>query len=273
MRPESKFCNYFTKNTNSLPNLFCMEFTPQHILILDRVDSTNNYAMALIQQGDEDAGKPVFALAQDQGKGRRGRQWKSEPGQNIILSVPVQMQWLPVLQQFRLSVAAALACHDLLHTYLAGRVFIKWPNDIFIDDTKAGGILIENILKGTLWQWAIIGIGININQEDFGETLSGTTSLYKASGKKYPLADLVKELYAHLLKWIRELEAGNFEDMLHRYNDHLYARGQMVKLKKENAVFETRIEGVSPAGALITHDTIERQFVFDEVMFKGKVKE
>ncbi len=100
-------------------------------------------------------------------KDRRGKQWISNKAENIILSVAIPMQWLPISRQFEISVAAALSCHDLFKKYVLANLFIKWPNDIFINDSKAGGILIENVIKGKIWQWAVIGIGLNINQEKF----------------------------------------------------------------------------------------------------------
>ena len=70
-------------------------------------------------------------------------------------------------RQFQLSVAVALGCFDLFQKYAVSKSFIKWPNDIFINDSKAGGILIENVIKGKIWQWAVIGMGLNINQQNF----------------------------------------------------------------------------------------------------------
>jgi BirA family biotin operon repressor/biotin-[acetyl-CoA-carboxylase] ligase len=248
-----------------------MSFQPGNILILDSVDSTNNYAMGLIQKGDKSAIKPVFVLEQTAGKGRRGKHWKSNKGANIILSIPIQMHWLAITQQFQLSVAVALSCRDLFSKYILANLFIKWPNDLFISDSKAGGILIENVIKGTLWQWAIIGIGLNINQEEFEKFNLKATSLKLATGEYYDVLKLAEELVFLVLKRIEELKSGNFEKMLGEYNEHLFARNKMVKLKKGNIVFQTKIIGVSPSGQLITQDAFERRFNFDEVEFKGLV--
>jgi BirA family biotin operon repressor/biotin-[acetyl-CoA-carboxylase] ligase len=248
-----------------------MPFAPENMLVLDSVDSTNNYAMALIQQGERDTIKPVFAMEQTQGKGRRGKQWKSNKGANIMLSIPIEMQWLPLSQQFQLSAAIALSCHDLFLKYRVSNVFIKWPNDIFINDSKAGGILIENVIKGTLWQWSVIGIGLNINQEKFEDFNLKATSLKLATGETYDVLKLAEELVSTVLKRVNELKSGKFEKMLEEYNQHLFARNKIIKLKKGNIVFETKIAGVSSSGQLITSDAFERKFDFDEVEFKGLV--
>jgi BirA family biotin operon repressor/biotin-[acetyl-CoA-carboxylase] ligase len=248
-----------------------MPFAPENMLVLDSVDSTNNYAMALIQQGERDTIKPVFAMEQTQGKGRRGKHWKSNKGANIVMSIPIEMQWLPLSQQFQLSAAIALSCHDLFLKYRVSNVFIKWPNDIFINDSKAGGILFENVIKGTLWQWSVIGIGLNINQEKFEDFNLKATSLKLATGETYDVLKLAEELVSSVLKRVNELKSGKFEKMLEEYNQHLFARNKIIKLKKGNIVFETKIAGVSSSGQLITSDAFERKFDFDEVEFKGLV--
>ena len=248
-----------------------MSFAPKNMLILDSVDSTNNYAMALIQKREIDSEIAVFAKEQTHGKGRRGKQWQSKRAENIILSVVAQMQWLPVSRQFELSVAVALSCYDLFNKYILGNLFIKWPNDLFINDSKAGGILIENVIKGKIWQWSVIGMGLNINQEKFEEGILKATSLKLATGKEYDVIKMAEELHSCLLKRIEELKAGNFKKMLEEYNDHLYARGKMVKLKNKNEIFKTKIVAVNSSGELITKDSIERKFLFDQVEFKGLV--
>jgi BirA family biotin operon repressor/biotin-[acetyl-CoA-carboxylase] ligase len=245
-----------------------MPFSQKKMLILDSVDSTNNYAMGLIQKREIQGEMAIFAREQTQGKGRRGKQWQSNMAENIVLSIAVPMQWLEVSRQFQISVAAALACRDLLKNYVFTNLFIKWPNDIFLNDSKAGGILIENVIKGKIWQCSVIGIGININQQIFEDKIVAT-SLKLITGKNYDVIHLAEILYSTVLKRIEELKTGDFQKMLEEYNEHLYARGKLVKLKKRNAVFETKIVGVSFSGELITEDSLERRFVFDEIEFKG----
>jgi len=248
-----------------------MPFTSKNIIIIEKVDSTNNYAMGLIQNGKATNENAVFAWEQTNGKGRRGKNWKSNKGENIVLSVIFQMQWLPISGQFQLSAATALACLDMVSKYVPSGTSVKWPNDIFINDTKAGGILIENVLKGTIWQWAVIGIGLNINQVEFDEPSFSATSLKQIIGKDYNVLEMAKDLYTAVLKRMHELKTGNFQKMLEEYNEKLFAKNRVVKLKKENIVFETTVIGVSESGQLITRDAFERNFNFDEVEFKGLV--
>ena len=248
-----------------------MVLASKKIIVLEKVDSTNNYAMALIQNDTAINENAVFAKEQTNGKGRRGKDWKSNKGDNIVLSVMEQMQWLPVSHQFELSVGVALACHDFISKYNSSNTSIKWPNDILINDSKAGGILIENVLKGTLWQWSVIGIGININQVNFEDYNLSPISLKQITGKDYNVLQMAEELHSLVLKRINELKSGSFQKMLKEYNEKLFARNRLVKLKKQNIVFETKIIGVSASGQLITQDAFERHFSFDEVEYKGLI--
>lgn len=239
------------------------------IIILDSVDSTNNYAMGMIQQREANDGIAVFAREQTNGKGSRGRHWISNKNENILVSVCKQMQWLPVSQQFGLSAAVALGCLDLMSKYLPEKINIKWPNDIFINDTKAGGILIENIIRGTLWQWAVIGIGININQTHFEDSALKATSLRIITGKAFDVLSLTTELCKMVLDRIGILEKGGFDTLLEAYNQNLFARGRIIKIQTAEGVFETMLSGVSPEGQLVTDDKIKRRFNFDEAKFIG----
>ena len=245
--------------------------TTLNMIVLEKVDSTNNYAMALIKKGSISNEMGVFAMEQTNGKGRRGKQWNARPGQNVTLSVVAEMKWQPVLSQFPLSVAVALACRDFIASFVKEKVFIKWPNDIFINDSKAAGVQIENVIKGTLWQWTVIGIGVNVNQVDFDNVDAKVTSLKRETGGIYDVLTLAGKLKDFVLTKMEDLKKGNFDQMLQEYNEHLYGRNCLIKLKKESVVFETTIRAVSESGQLITWDVLERRFNFDEVSLRGLI--
>lgn len=245
-----------------------MPFPAEKILILDEVDSTNNYAMAGVQAGRFSSGNAVVALQQTSGKGRRGKQWKSNKGENVLMSIIIDMQWLPVSRQFELSAACALAVFDFFQQLDLANLFIKWPNDIYVNAKKAAGILIENQLRGNNWQWAVIGIGANINQTHFGGLDTPATSVLNETGKRFDVISLAEKLRGCVIKRIDDLKSEKFLSQLTEYNSRLYAKDKQVKLKKENIVFETKIIGVSGEGRLLTNGGIERSFGFDEVSLK-----
>lgn len=240
-----------------------MAFTTDKLIILDMVDSTNNYAMGMIEKGEAISGNAVLAMEQTQGKGTRGKHWKATPGENILLSIIVEMQCQPVSRQFELIVAVALGVYDFIEKHINEKISIKWPNDLFINDSKAGGILIENKIKGTLWQWAVIGIGINVNQMDFQDLDKAANSFANVSGEKYDVIVLGGELVGFVLERIEEMKTVPFEKMLEEYNSHLWSRGKKVKLKKGDEIFEMRVLEVSEDGELVVEGDI--RFRFGEV--------
>src|SRR5450755_322744 len=151
--------------------------------------------MAKVQTGMASQGTIFFAHEQLAGKGQRGKSWSSQPGENIIMSVVLEPEFLPVSRQFPLSACVALACHDFFSRYAGAReTFIKWPNDLYWRDRKAGGILIENSFRGNKWMAAIAGIGVNINQVSFPETVRNPVSLRQITGRNHDAVKMAGEL-------------------------------------------------------------------------------
>lgn len=233
--------------------------------ILDSVDSTNNYAMAKVRAGLAIHGEAWFSHIQTDGKGQRNSTWQTSQNVNIALSIFVEIQQLNAAQQFQLSVAVALGCYNFFNKYAGNETAIKWPNDIYWRDRKAGGILIENIFQGNDWKFSVVGIGININQSAFDQTLKNPVSLKQITGKNFDAIILAKELHLIILERYNQLKNRSFKLLFKEYSLHLFCLNQLVKLKKDNSVFETTIKGVTEHGQLITQDTTERYFNFGEV--------
>ena len=233
---------------------------------LASVDSTNNYAMAQAMAGGARHGTLVFAHDQWAGKGQRGRTWNSNPGENIVLSAVLEPVAFPISAAFGLSACVALACYDFFSKHAgSGSTRIKWPNDLYWNDRKAGGVLIENHFQGGRWLFAIAGMGININQVEFPPTARPPVSLRQITGRRYNAVELARELGGCLENRFAGFGAGGVPAMVDAYNAVLYRQGQEVRLKKDNAVFSTRVERVSPQGELLTRDVLDRRFTFGEV--------
>ena len=231
--------------------------------ILNTVDSTNNYAMGRVHDGLAKHGMLWFANEQTAGKGQRGKAWVTEKGKNIAMSLVLEPGRLQITDQFHLSAAVALACFQFFAAYAGEETKIKWPNDLFWRDRKAGGILIENKFQGKAWKWAVVGIGININQTRFDKFLINPVSLKQITGKTFNTIELAKELYALMMKNLAELKTA--ENIMEQYNEHLYKINKNVTLRNGDVKFETVIKEVSKEGRLITVDAIEREFGFGEV--------
>ena len=236
---------------------------------LQSVDSTNNYALARAHAGMASHGEAFFAQEQLLGKGQMGKKWTSKKKENIILSIGINPAPLQLSQQFWLSAATSVGVHDFFKKYAADDTRIKWPNDLYWQDRKAGGILIESIIGSQdgskAWKWAVIGMAININQVSFPQELLNPVSLKQITGKTFDAMDLAKELCACIDTRFDQLMKEGLEPILTTYNSNLYKRDETVKLKKDNRTFEAVIKSVSNSGRLIVYHSIEEEFAFGEI--------
>lgn len=216
-----------------------------------KVDSTNNYAMAQVQASLAVPGTAWFAHDQISGKGQRGKTWLSKGNENIILSIAIDPSPLKVSDQFILSAFCALACTELLKRYTDTPIKIKWPNDIYIGDRKAGGILIENLIQGQQWKFSIIGIGININQTAFPGDVPNATSLATVTGQTYDPVLLAKELCLILEEVWPKIDREGPDEIIKTYNQNLFRLNEVVNFKIESAFLSAKVLGVNAKGELI----------------------
>ena len=254
---------------------------------LQSVDSTNNYALAQVHAGLAQHGAAFFAHEQWAGKGQRGKTWVAERDSSLILSVVINPHPLPITQQFQLSACVAVSFCEFFSRYAGEDTCIKWPNDIYWQDRKAGGILVENVLgpdhdrglrsattggilvenviSSTSWQWAIAGGGININQPSFSAELKNPVSLRQVTGRTFQTVDLAKEVCHILDQHCTELIKSGFDHIYQLYSQHLYKKGEAVRFKKGSRTFEAKVLNVSPQGGLIVQHATEEEFMWGEV--------
>lgn len=224
--------------------------TGQPFYILDTVDSTNNYAMEQVNTGAVTPGTAWFAMLQTAGKGTRGKPWISPPGENIMISIALEPTMLPLSRQFMLSVAVALGAADFFARYAGDETGIKWSNDIYWRDRKAGGILIENVLRGNTWQYAITGIGLNINQTAFPPHLPNPVSLKQITGKEWDTVALAQDLCTFLHTRIGQLHPAQYNDLLDEYKSRLVRMNKSGLYRMNGEIFEGTIRDVLPDGKL-----------------------
>lgn len=221
--------------------------------------------MQLVKTGLAKHGSAFFANEQTAGKGQRTKSWQSANGQNIILSVIIQPEKLLVAEQFYLNIIAALAAEDLFNKNATENFKIKWPNDIYWNDRKTGGILIETTIALNMVKYAVIGLGLNINQTQFDVALKNPASLKQITGKNYDVIELAKELCVNLQEKYNRFIQGNKYGLLNEYNDHLYKKNETVKLKKGSRIFEAEIKKVDASGKLVVQTSIEEEFEFGSI--------
>ena len=176
---------------------------------LSTIDSTNIYAMDQIKLGLAKSGSCYTADFQTNGKGQHGRVWESNKGQNLLCSYILELNTLDALKnwtpadQIGFSAAIALGARAFFAAFAGSETKIKKPNDIYFSDRKAGGILIENLVRGTAWTWAVVGIGININQTVFSPEAPNPVSLKQITGRDWDILSLQEALSKALTKSIQ----------------------------------------------------------------------
>ena len=233
----------------------------REIIRLESVDSTNNYVANLIKQGNIAHGSVILAVDQFAGRGQRGAEWLVKPGENLTCSIYLGEVKVSVEDQFLLTKMMSLAVVHLLLKW-GVRAEIKWPNDIFVGTKKIAGMLIENTLSGVGIKHSIIGIGLNVNQTEFGEIAA--TSIKKETGQFLPIEDV---LYA-LIGSINSMLTNSKSDLDRLYLEELYLRDRNAQFEVDGKVINGVIQGVDDAGRLIVIiEQEERSFDLKEIRF------
>lgn len=232
-------------------------------IVLSEVESTNNYAMAKLHDGLLAQGTALLAVRQTAGKGQRGRRWMAEPGANITMTTVYQPGAHP---PFLYSALAALACCDFIKEFGVENLSLKWPNDVYIGDRKAAGVLVETILRGGQVRWLAIGTGVNLNQTDFGELSQSAVSVTQITGRSYSLPEAGRALHRLLVHRIRQASGQPAAKLMEEYNGMLYQRGQRVRVRQGTRGFFITIGEVLPTGELLSSYP-PRRFRVGEISF------
>lgn len=242
----------------------------QKIIHLDTVDSTNNYTANLQKEGKIQHGTVILAGEQSAGRGQRGASWTSSAGENLLLSIYLAPDNLSVVDQPALTHFISLSLIDFLRKIgISGK--IKWPNDIYVNDQKIAGILIENSIRSSRISETIIGVGLNVNQTVFDGV--NATSIKIQSDQHYPLNDV-------LFSWIQEmnilwadLSKGNLEMLKSRYKQELYLLNEPAIYSDVTGEFEGIVRDVDDNGYLILEkDTERKKYDLKEIKLVGRNK-
>lgn len=179
------------------------DFAGQNTLLLDSTDSTNNHLKKLARNGSEE-GTVVIAREQTCGKGRLGRLWQSEKDKNLTFSLLLRPDISP-MEVSGITPIAGLAVCKAMREFLHLDCKIKWPNDIIVGNKKLAGILTEMSAEMDAVEFIVMGIGINLDQENFPEEIKHkATSVYLETGDKINknlfLAEILKAIENELTK-------------------------------------------------------------------------
>lgn len=229
------------------------------IIWLESTDSTNAEAARRMDGIDNMA--VISARNQTKGRGQRGNVWKSEAGVNLTFSIVLKpgIEGIPAIgakSQFVICESITLALKDVLSSF-GIKAAIKWPNDIYVNDRKICGILIENTLRGGDVAASIIGVGLNVNQTEFPEDLPNPTSMKLESGGDFDVEKVLEDLAGQFRRYVElSAEATGREKMRGMYLADLYRKGEwhQYELPYEGRRFRGMIRGISGIGNLLVED-------------------
>jgi len=215
------------------------------------LESTNNYAKELLSKDFLPEGSMIFTENQKIGRGTGDNKWESEIGKNLTVSFVLYPFFLQVKDQFVLNMSVSLAVYDFVKGYIPNNeVKIKWPNDIYIDEKKVAGILIENSIQGSEFQQSIAGIGININQEKFISNAPNPVSLKNITNHDYGISECVDRLFLCVAKRYTMLENELFEVIMSDYIEALYRFNEFNEYIYNNKKISAKINGIGEMGML-----------------------
>lgn len=224
------------------------QFIGQHIIYEATCASTNTLAAHCLREEKLPAGTVVITDHQYQGRGQRGHHWYSEPCKNLTFSVVLYPTFLAASQSFSLNIITTLALHQALSGYVPHDLAIKWPNDIYFQDHKLSGVLIESTVERRQIKIAVVGIGLNVNQTYFN--IKSTTSLAHICGRSFDLQSILAELLVALERNYSQLQMQGIERLQVAYLEHMYWIDEIHTFQDTLHKFQGKIRGIDAMGRL-----------------------
>jgi BirA family biotin operon repressor/biotin-[acetyl-CoA-carboxylase] ligase len=221
-----------------------------NIIKLDAINSTNDYIKMLLQRQFVENFTIVTAENQTNGRGQMGSEWSVEEGKNLTFSVLVKDLLVEINHIFHLNVAVAVSVIEALSFLEIKELAIKWPNDILAEGKKIGGILIENSIKSDGEIFSIVGIGLNVNQKNFGD-LPRASSLSILKSQELDKNEILASILSNLGRNISLIMNKNTQQIWDKYHFFLYKKGIPMPFENpQNEKFMGIIEGVTQSGKL-----------------------
>lgn len=241
------------------------QFVGRNLLYYPSISSTMDVARKAASEGASE-GTTVVAEEQTAGRARLGRSWINPPG---VIAISIILH--PELNQLlRLTMVASLATSHSVEQAAGLKSTIKWPNDILISGKKVSGILTESALRGQSVDWAVIGIGINVNFDPkaFPEIADTATSLSNELGKEVSQLEVLLNLLREIELFYLALRRG--EPIHEEWQNRLETLGKMVQIKSGNNVEEGYAESVDSDGSLLLRcsDGSLARFITGEVTLR-----
>ena len=229
---------------------------------LEQIDSTNAYLQR--EQSKCDIRNWVVSTdKQTAGKGMGSNSWESEVGKNLTFSLALDMSFLPAERQFLLSEAVPLGIIEVLDKVLpAKKLSIKWPNDIFYENRKLAGILINSTIKANMMDVSVVGIGLNVNQMCFQDWPTHPISLKMVMGKDFELQPLLEQIATHILIKVQQLKSSP-ATIEQDYLKRLFRYRTWADYEVDGKILRLFMTGIDGFGRLQLVDEQDAYYVFD----------
>ena len=235
---------------------------------LDSTDSTNTF----LKKHCSEPPPPmtiVTADFQSSGRGSGGNTWESARGENLLFSLLVYPQELKAGEMFTLSEVLSLAVCHALNQYVSG-FSIKWPNDIYFENRKVVGMLIENDLMGKYIHRSVMGVGVNVNQQQFLSDAPNPCSLAQILGHRVDREEVLQRIIQCFGTYYDRLKQGAYPELHAVYLSQIFRWGEWHWYRDEKGRFRASIVGILPTGNLILQDEcgLKRRYAFKEVQYE-----
>ena len=232
---------------------------------IKQTTSTNQLIWEMNREMELPEGYVVSTGFQLAGKGQPGNAWESSEGKNLLFSMVLRPLQLPMEELFLLSQLVSVAIKNTLEVYTSN-VTIKWPNDIYWNDKKLAGILIENSLQGNKIKMVVIGVGLNVNQQVFTSNAPNPVSLMQITGKRKNRKQILQQLIKNIMDLYSEMNLVKIRSL---YSESLYRKEGYHAFKDDNGYFEAKVYDIHSDGQLeLEKDTGKRKsYYFKEVQY------
>ena len=221
-------------------------FFSKNLIKLNEIDSTNKFLIDLNKKSQFTNSVVVTADYQTKGKGRRANSWESEKGKNLLISILFKHNF-KIENQFLFSAAISLSIQKLISKFTNEKAYIKWPNDIMINNKKIAGFIIDNLFQKNTIHTTVVGIGINVNQLKFKKYNPEAISISLINNSVIDLGHL-KDKFLNIL----DEKYNNMDDgFVKKYNKLLFMKNSYVNFKIKEKIIKAKIHSVDKTGALL----------------------
>ena len=242
-------------------------FLGKKVVFLTQCHSTNEELSSMSKNESIPEGTIVLTDHQLNGKGQRGNTWVDEPGKSLLFSILLKPKLLPIAKQYMLNLISGLSVIDTITNHLQVDPKLKWPNDIYINGKKVGGILTENTVKGSKIESSIVGIGINLNQDKV--LIEQGSSLLIEGRKVTDRQSFMEDLLSSLESWYLRLKASKYQEIEEAYSSCMLWKDESHFFQDEHSKFNGIIRGIDEGGRLLlekaegnqSYDIKEIQFI------------